>query len=141
MAVTLLYNAFVSINGVDYSSKGNEIAIPLSTVEHDATTWGNATVIHEPGLKMVGCTMKFFNDHADNAMDEALHTIWALAPAAGCKVANIIRVDAGVIGVTNPEWRFTGFIKAWNPLSGKVGDLVQSTLEWSNTTAIARAVA
>ena len=137
MAVTVLYNASVTLNAVDVSAQVKSVSLPMTIAQLDATTMGSSTTIFEPGLKGFSCEIEFLNDLTDNLEDEDFHALWD----ARTKFAVVIRVDAGTIGAANPEYRFTGFISSWNPVQGSVGDLAGGSMTITNSTALTRAVA
>lgn len=135
MAVTVLYNAYIELNSVDRSAQVDSVSLPMSIEELDATTMGNDTRIQEPGLKAFSAEVSFKNDFTDDEEDEDLFALWNNRT----KFAVKIRPSATSIGAGNPSYEFTGFISAWNPVQGSVGQLAAGSLTLSNTTALTRA--
>jgi hypothetical protein len=138
MAVTVLYDAFVSLNSVDVSNRVKSVSIPMSVAELDATLMGSDTTINEPGLKSFSFDVSFLNDFTTGDLDSATFALWN----GRTKFAVVWRKSrTDVIGVSNPEFRFTGFISSWNPVDGTaVGELAGATLTVSNSSTLTRHV-
>lgn len=135
--VKVLWDAYLSVNAVDYSAYLKSVKLPMSIEELDASVMGNSTTIHEPGLKSFSFEAEFLNDYTDNLLDELAFAIWD----GRSKVAIVLRPSkADVIGVANPEYRFTAFISGFDP-GGAHGQLAGGSLKLSNTTALTRATA
>lgn len=135
MAVTVLYNAYVEMNSVDRSAQVKSVSLPMTIAQLDATTMGNDTTIHEPGLKGFSMEVEFLNDFTDEEEDEDLFALWD----GRTKFSTKLRPSATAVGAANPSYEFTGFISAWNPVQGNVGDLAGGSCTITNTTALTRA--
>lgn len=135
MAVTVLYDAFVSLNAVDVSAQVKSVSLPMTIAQLDATTMGSSTTVFEPGLKGFSMDVEFLNDFTDDLEDEDFYTLWN----DRTKFAVELRPTSSAVGVANPSYEFTGFISAWNPVQGSVGDLAGGSMTISNTTALTRA--
>lgn len=137
MPVTVLYDAYVSLNAVDVSAQVKSVSIPLAIAELDTGAMGVDTVLNEPGLKSFSVELEFNNDFTDNELDEDLFALWD----ARTKFAIAIRHNrTSAISATNPEYQFTGFIASWNPIQGAKGTLAGGTLRLANSTALVRDV-
>ena len=134
MAVTVLYNAFVSINAVDVSAQVKSVSLPFTIAQLDATTMGSDTTVHEPGLKGFSMEVEFLNDYTVNEEDADLWALWT----GRTKFAVELRPTADAVGTSNPSYEFTGFISAWNPVAGSVGDLAGGSMTISNSSTLAR---
>lgn len=139
MAVTVLWDAHVSLDAVNVSNRVKSVALPMSIAELDATLMGSETEIKEPGLKSFSAEITFLNDFSVGDLDEDIFALWD----GRTKFAIAIRKsDTDAIGTSNPEYQFTGFITAWNPTDGAtVGELAGATLSLANTTVLTRATA
>ena len=135
-AVTVLYNAFVSINAVDRSEQVDSVSLPMTVAELDATCMGSDTTVHEPGLKGFSLDIGLKSDFTDDEDDEDFHALWD----ARTKFAVLIRPSATAVGVGNPSYAFTGFISSWNAIQGSVGELSTTPMTITNTSALVRAV-
>lgn len=136
MANTVITNGYVSINSVDVSDQAKSLSLPMSIEELDATTFGSGGVmVHEPGLRSFSAEVEFNNDFTDDLEDEDFFALWANRT----KFAVAFRVDATSIGAANPEYQFTAFISAWNPIQGAVGQIAGGSMTLTNTTDLTRA--
>lgn len=135
MAVTVLYNAYVGINAVNVSAQVKSVSLPMTIAELDASTMGSDTEIKEPGLKGFSAEVEFLNDFTDDLEDEDFFVLWNNRT----KFAVALRPDATGIGAANPEYQFTGYIAAWNPIQGQHGTLAGGTMRLANTTTLTRA--
>lgn len=138
MATTayVLTDARIEIAGTPYSSQANEVQIPISLVKHDITAFGGVTRVYAPGLIEYQPKIRFMNDYTDNALNEVILGLILGRSAAAFK----IRLTTASIGAANPEAQFSAFPESWNPLAGKVGDLIVSELALAPTTAITWAI-
>lgn len=137
MAVTVLTNAYIELNGVDESSNFHSVTMPRSIAELDATVFSSdATTIHEPGLKSFSMSFDFRNDYTDDAFDEKMHALWN----GRTKFTVKVRPSADAIGAGNPSYEYTGFISDMED-GGEVGSLAGGSMTVPNTTALTRAVA
>ncbi len=134
--VTVLHNAFVSINAVDRSEQVDSVSLPMTIAQLDASCMGSDTTVHEPGLKAFSLELGLKSDFTDNEDDEDFHALWD----ARTKFAVAIRPSATAVGTANPSYSFTGFISAWNPIQGAHGELSATPMTITNTSVLTRAV-
>lgn len=135
MAAEVLYDANVELDSVDRSDQVKSVSLPMTIAQLDATTMGSDTTVHEPGLKGFSMDIEFLNDFTDDEEDEDLYALWD----GRTKFTVALRPTSDAVGTGNPEYQFTGFISAWNPVQGSVGDLAGGTITITNTTALTRA--
>lgn len=128
-------NAHVSIGGVDLSDHVREIRFPRGVEALDDTVMGDDTRSEGAGLLTWGATVTFTQDYAAGSVDATLN------PAVGTVVAIIFRPDAGAKSATNPEWTGNALLKAYDPISGAVGDHLEATCELGAAGDITRATA
>jgi hypothetical protein len=128
-------NAFVSIGGVDLSDHVREIRLPRGVEALDDTVMGDDTRSEGPGLLTWGGTVVFTQDYAASQVDATLNA------AVGTVVAVIFRPDTAAVGVTNPQWAGNALVKAYEPISGAVGDHLETTVELGPAGDITRTTA
>lgn len=137
--VTLLSNAFVSINGVDVSDQVSSVNLNMSREELDKTCMhADATRISHAGLKRPAFTFDLKSDYTDNEEDE---DFFALIDA-GTEFTTIVRPLRGTsVGAANPNYTFTGWIQNMPLIAGAVGELAGGTVTISPAGKITRALA
>lgn len=123
MAAELFYNGYININSNVLSTKGNEITLNYEADTLEDTAFGDTTHSNQGGLKNWSASVKFFNEHVDNGLDEIMF------PLVGTIVPIEFRKDAGSVGVNNAKYTAYGLIKSYSPLSGKVGTLMEASVE------------
>jgi hypothetical protein len=79
--------------------------------------------------------LEFKQDFAATKLDSIM---W---PLLGTVVPFEVRADQGVASTSNPK--YTGFllIKAWNPITGSVGDESSVSVSYPTSGAVTRATA
>lgn len=129
-------NVFLSLNGVDVSSKVRSIGgIDQSREEVDITNMGatirtmQATIEQSIELQVV-----FNIDDYTGTLFTTLNTMWS---NPGTAYAVIVRTDAGVIGAANPEFRFNARL-IQRPLfdNAQPGQTLASTCVFRRVTAV-----
>lgn len=136
MALMVLTASFLSINGVDRSSKTNKVELVVEVEEKDVTTFTSlGWKVLTGGLKSGSVSGGFYNDAADNDLDE---TMWALL---GTVVAFVARLDNAAVSASNPNYSGNILINKWTPIGGAVGDVNAVEFDFPTSGAITRAVA
>jgi hypothetical protein len=59
-------------------------------------------------------------------------------PFRGLSIACTVRPINAAISATNPEFRFDCIVSQWSPLSGSVGDLATTQVQWPIFGAITK---
>ena len=120
-----LTNGLVTINGVNLSSRCKKFEIPQVTGLGDASGMGNTTKVNVPLLDEWTLTCDFIEDLAASGAGSVDATLSAIK-AGRAAVTVAVRMDAGSISTTNPEW--TGSAVLANlPLGGTHGTLAMKT--------------
>lgn len=135
MAKQVLNDAYVSIAANDLSAYAESVELEESVDLQEATVMGNTARARVAGLKDWSVTVNFRQDFADNLLDEIL------APLFGTAVAIEIRPDTDAVGPANPKYTGTGILESYAPISGSVGQTLNTkvVIRCSNGTALARA--
>jgi hypothetical protein len=137
MATTMVLTAtYVALNSVDRSSWCKKAELAVEVEEKDVTTFvslGWKEV--KGGLKSGGLAIEFFNDIADNQLDE---TMWALL---GTVVTFEVRADNAAVGVSNPKYTGSVLVKNLTPIGGGVGDVNSASYTYPTSGAVTRATA
>lgn len=136
MPKMVLLAEFVSIAGNDLSTYANKAEVQVEVEEKDVTTYGSLgwkEVLG--GLKSGTLACEFKQDFAATKLDSIM---W---PLLGTVVPFEVRADQGAVGTSNPKYTGNILIKAWNPVTGSVGDEASVSVSYSTSGAVTRAVA
>jgi hypothetical protein len=137
VSIQYLKNPHVTINSVDLSAYVTEIAITYEAKDIDSTA-GNAAGAesHMPGLLKWSADITFNQDYAASQVDA---TLFPLVGAAAFAV--LIRPSTAARGAANPEYTGNAILTNYNPLGGKVGDLITTKPKLVGSGALSRSVA
>jgi hypothetical protein len=136
MPKMVLLAEFVSINGTDLSTYTKKAEIAVEVEEKDVTTYGSLgwkEVLG--GLKSGSIALEFKQDFAATKLDSIM---W---PLLGTVVAFELRADQAAVGTSNPKYTGNLLVKAWNPITGSVGDDASTSVSYSTSGAVTRATA
>lgn len=129
---TVLTDAYIVINGTTFSDHGNKVEIPVKVEDKDATTFGQTWHVRRGGLKDASLNITFLNDYVAANLDD---TIW---PLLGTVVTFEIRATSGTVTTSNPKYTGSVLIQEWVPITGKVGDLVETSISWPTSGTVTR---
>lgn len=115
---------FVEIDATDLSDHCSSISLESTFDEVDLTGMGGNYKEYGQGMGDLTLTLDVFQDHASASVDD---TLWPLSQT-GEAFDVVLRTDDGVVSATNPEYRFSGKLFSYSPISGSVGD--------ANTTSV-----
>lgn len=122
MAKTILFDAFVSINGVDLSDHVKSVELDYTADTPDSTTMKSTPTRERiSGLRDWSIALDFTNDYAAASVDATLF------PLMGQTFAVILRpAKASAVSATNPNYSGTGILSSYKPLAGAVGDVLMA---------------
>lgn len=131
MPVEVLTNAAVSINGVDLSSRSNQVTLTYEVEAVEATAFGDA------GRKFVGGLQ-------NNTIDIELHQDYAAAqteatlfPLVGQTTTVVIVPKNTSPSATNPYYTVSGtYLAAHQPVQGTVGELATVSIQFQGGTLV-----
>jgi hypothetical protein len=129
---TVLTDAYISINANVLSDHGNKVEIPVKVEDKDATTFGQTWKVRRGGLKEGNLNLTFLQDYVAANLDEIM---WALV---GTVVTFEIRATSGTVTTSNPKYTGSILIQEWNPINGKVGDLVDVSVSFPTSGTVTR---
>jgi len=134
MAKMVLLASYLSLNSTPLSSNANKIELTVEVEEKDVTTYGSLgwkEVLG--GLKSGTLAIEFKQDFAATQLDSIM---W---PLLGTVVPFEVRADQATAGTSNPKYTGNVLIKAWNPLTGSVGDDATVSVSYSTSGVVTRA--
>lgn len=135
MATQVLTDAFVSIAGTDFSAYVKSVTLNYSAEVHDISAMGDTSRARLAGLKDWSADIEFYQDFADNSIDETLFGL--VGTEAAIKIRKS-KTDA--ISATNPEYQGNGIMSTFPILGTAVGEVVTTsvTFECSDGVALIR---
>ena len=136
MAKLVLTNGYFEIESQDESDHVKSVTLTVNKDLPDATTITDAWAACLSGLKSGEIAVEFYQDYADDDLDEDLWTHFDATTSATIKV----RPDAGAAAAANPEYEFEAHLPGYNPIAGAAGDVVGTTINFKITGAVARNV-
>jgi hypothetical protein len=126
MASFVLKDASVVLNSVDLSDHVKQVELPMEMMAQDNTAMGATTKHSIPGLKDAKISITFLQDFAASKVDA---TIWPLYNA-GTSFTLVIKPTSAAVSATNPSFTMTVFCKTYNPISGNVGSVADTKVDF-----------
>jgi hypothetical protein len=134
MAVLVLTNAFVSVNGTDLSAKSNSVTLNYEIDSVETTAFGDTGHKFTGGLQNNSVEIAFHQDYATSNVEATLY------PLVGTTTTLIVKPNGSTTSATNPAYTLTGtFLAAHTPVAGAVGELASTTVTFTGGT-LAKAV-
>jgi len=132
----VLLAAYVNVAGTDVSSYNKKAELTVEVEEKDVTTYASlGWKVLLGGLKSGTLAMEFVQDFAATKLDSIM---W---PLLGAVVPFEVRADQAAVGTSNPKYTGNVLVKAWNPLTGSVGDDASVSVSYPTSGAVTRATA
>lgn len=132
---TVLTDAYISINSNVLSDHGNSVKINAKVENKEATTFGQTWKVQRGGLKQGTVDLTFLNDFVAANLDEIM---WGLL---GTVVAFEIRATSAARSTGNPAYTGSILIDSWEPVTGKIGDLVELSVSFPTSGTVLRQTA
>ena len=137
MAKFVYKNAHFTVNAVDLSARVESLTLNYGAETPEVTAMGDGTRTRVPSFIDWSIEVQFRQDFIAPATNAVDSTLFPLVGAAAFAI--IIRPDAGVIGVTNPEFTGNALLTTYNPLTGGVGDVAAAPASMMGDGVLARA--
>lgn len=128
MAISVLTNAMVLINGVDLSDHVSKVTLTDSRASVDITAMGATSIAVTKGLGDAKVSLEMFQDFAAAKVHATLQPLIG----SSTTVAVEVRPVNGARSVTNPAFLMQGLLMTYPMLDGKVGDANNGTYEFVN---------
>lgn len=135
MAIEVLTDAYVVINGVDLSDHVKQVKINYGSELQDDTLMGDTTRSRIGGLYDWSIELQFAQDFASGSVDA---TLWNLV---GKTFTVGVRKSTAARSTTNPEYSGTGILESYPPIDGSVGDLHLTSVTIQSAGALSRLTA
>lgn len=134
MAVVALLNEYVAINAVNMSDHVRQGTLAMEATTLDKSAMGDGWTSNVYGLKSGSLQVEFNDDFVPAQVDALL---W---PLFGTNVAFEVRIDAGVVGTSNPK--YTGLIGiSQHQVGGSLNEVARKSLTFPTSGAVVRATA
>ena len=130
MAITILTNALVIINGVTLSDHAKSVTVDDSREQVDVTAFGAANKAYAKGLGDASITVEMFQDYAAGKTHATLQPLINSTTPITVEV----RGDAGARSVTNPAYVLSALLFDYTMVSGSVGEPSMITVPFVNAS-------
>ena len=135
MAVQVLTDAYVALNGGDISQYVKSVTLDVTSDELDASNFASAGYkVPVSGLRSGSVALTFNQDVAASAIDSIM---W---PLRFTTVSFEVRATSASVGASNPKYTGNVVVMGWTPLDGSVGDLSEVSVTYPTSGAVTRAV-
>lgn len=137
----VLTNAYVSIDGTDFSDHVTSLTINQNVDSVETTTMGSAGArTRTGGLKDNSVTIEFNQDFSSSELEATVNAVGSTWVGKN-DVTIVARPDGGAVSVTNPSYTFDVLVSEWTPINGAVGELATVSVTWPVNGAITKATA
>lgn len=133
MAVTASTDVVFTYNSVDLSSFVESVTVTVDGVVLDYSAVNSAWVKNKLGRKSFAVNVTFFDDLADNSVDE---TLWS-AFSTGTNVAFTWKGANTTVGAGNPEYQGT-VVPQYGGIGGAGGELLKKTVTFTGDGTLTR---
>lgn len=138
MAKLVLRDCFIEIDGTDFSDHASSVTISLKKNGVDTTNFSGGGKEQVAGLKDDTIEVQLQQDFAAAEVDAVLYPLWNDEEEFTVR----IRPSAAAKSASNPEYSATCILLEYQPLSGKVGDLSETKVNFpTQRTGVTRATA
>ena len=136
MATFVLYNASVTIGGVDLSTYVKTVTIDSGQNMVDDTAMGDAFTSSAAGLANWSMSFEFLQDYAANKVDDTLNDQLGIGTTPPVIV---VKPVAGSVTASNPSYTGSGVLESYNPVAGSVGDQAMASATFQAASTLVRA--
>ena len=135
MATLVLYNAYLSVAGVDLSDHVQSLVLNTGQAMQDATKMGDQAVTNTAGLATWSLDVTFLQDYAASKVDATLEPLLGLGNTA----AIIVNPAGSSTATANPKYSGTAILESYNPIGGAVGDNAVASATFQSAGDLTRA--
>lgn len=128
MAIFVLTDALVIVNGVTLSDHANKVTVEDTRDAVDITAFGATSKAITKGLGDAKITIGFLQDFAASKVHATLQPL--IASTTGIVVE--VRATSAARSATNPAALMTGLLMNYNMLDGSLGEASGITAEFVN---------
>ena len=131
MAVLVLTDADITVNGVVLSDRANSVTLNYEIDSVEVTAFGSAGHKFTGGLQNNSCDIEFMQDFAASETEATIY------PLVGTTTTVTVRGSSTATSATNPLYTLSGtFLAAHTPVSAAVGELAMTSLTFTGGTLV-----
>ena len=131
MAVLVLTDADITVNGVVLSDRANSVTLNYEIDSVETTAFGSVGHKFTGGLQNNSCDIEFMQDFA------ATETEATIYPLVGTTTTVTVRASSAATSSTNPLYTLSGtFLAAHTPVAAAVGELAMTSLSFTGGTLV-----
>ena len=131
MAVLVLTDADITVNGVVLSDKANSVTLNYEIDSVEVTAFGSVGHKFTGGLQNNSCDIEFMQDFAATEVEATIF------PLVGTTTTVTVRGSSAVTSATNPLYTLSGtFLAAHTPVAAAVGELAMTSLSFTGGTLV-----
>ena len=131
MAVLVLTDADITVNGVVLSDKANSVTLNYEIDSVEVTSFGSVGHKFTGGLQNNSCDIEFMQDFAATEVEATIF------PLVGTTTTVTVRGSSTATSATNPLYTLSGtFLAAHTPVAAAVGELAMTSLSFTGGTLV-----
>ena len=131
MAVLVLTDADITVNGVVLSDKANSVTLNYEIDSVEVTAFGSVGHKFTGGLQNNSCDIEFMQDFAAAEVEATIF------PLVGTTTIVTVRGSSAATSATNPLYTLSGtFLAAHTPVAAAVGELAMTSLSFTGGTLV-----
>jgi hypothetical protein len=131
MAVLVLTDADITVNGVVLSDKANSVTLNYEIDSVEVTSFGSVGHKFTGGLQNNSCDIEFMQDFAATEVEATIF------PLVGTTTTVTVRGSSAATSSTNPLYTLSGtFLAAHTPVAAAVGELAMTSLSFTGGTLV-----
>jgi len=130
MAVTVLYNPLLTINGVDLSSKALMAKATFGQEAKEQTAFSHTNRNYLPGLGTPSAEIQFYLDRASGSVIQTLRPLITLTTSGIFTIT--MRASNSAATTSNEVYSMSAIIQGtFETISGKVGDVETTNVKFA----------
>ena len=129
MAVIVLTNAYISVNGTDLSDHSNTVTLNYEKDSVEITAFGDTAHKFTGGLQNNSLEVTFHQDFATSPTNSVEAVLY---PLVGTTTTVVVKPNGSVTSTTNPAYTLTStYLASHTPVAGGVGELATTSVTFT----------
>lgn len=124
MSKLILKDCEITVNGVNFSDHISSVEVNLSKDDIDTTNFSGGGRERAHGLKDDSFELNFQQDFDANEVDATLYPLYDNET----EFTVVVKPKSGATSATNPSYSGTCILLEYQPLSGDVGELSETSV-------------